>query len=187
MDTFNRVTTNIRYRFEDLQQDTFKKIFRNVDQLGVKQGVDRIGLDKFIEQCARMAAATGIISGGGGALTMAIGIPFDILNLLTQQFRVSLAILYYNRGNYDIGFDEFMSFLAAALQVDAGVAVTKAILERGAERMMMKLGTRTAGRLIPVVGALIGGSTNYLVIKRLAESIKRVEQRYLPLLITHIE
>lgn len=179
--------TSLRYKFEDLQQDAFKKIFTRIDQLGVKQGVDRMGLNKFITQCARMAAATGVISGGGGALTMAIGIPFDILNLLTQQFRVSLAVLYNSRGNYHITFDEFMGFLTAALQVDAGVAVTKAIMERSAEKIMVRMGSKTAGRLIPVVGALIGGSTNYLVIKRLAESIKRVEERYQPIMLAHIE
>jgi hypothetical protein len=118
---------------------------------------------------------------------MAIGIPFDILNLLTQQFRVSLAILYYNRGNYDITFEEFMAFLTTALQVDAGVAVTKAIMERSAEKMMVRMGSKTAGRLIPIVGALIGGSTNYLVIKRLADSLKRVQARYQPIMIAHME
>lgn len=183
MDTLNKIRSNIRFNLEDLQEDTFKKIFIHIDQLGVKQGVDKMGLDKFINYCARLAAATGAISGAGGALTMVVGIPFDLLNMFTQQIRVTLGIIYYNRGTYDISFNEFMAILTAAIQVDAGIAVTKALMERGAEKIMIRMGSKTAGRLIPVVGALIGGSTNYLFIKRMAESIKRLQLSYQPLTI----
>ena len=70
MDTLKQTISNIRLSFDDLQQDTFKKVFTNIDQLGIKQGVDKLGLERFIEQCARLSATTGVISGGGGALTM---------------------------------------------------------------------------------------------------------------------
>jgi hypothetical protein len=186
MDTLNNTLSNIRTGFEDLQQDTFKRIFTHIDQLGVKQGVDKMGLDKFIEQCARLSATTGVISGSGGVLTMAIGIPFDLLNMITQQIRVTLGIIYYNRGTYQIGFDEFLSIMAAALQVEAGIAITKNILERGAERVLVRMGSKTATRLIPVVGAIISGATNYLFIKRMAESIKRMQPRYEALTV-HLE
>jgi hypothetical protein len=186
MSTINNAITNIRTTFDDLQQDSFKRLFTHIDQLGVKQGVDRMGLDKFIEQCARFSAATGAIAGGGGALTMAVGIPFDFLNMMTQQIRVTLGIIYHNRGTYRIEFDEFLSIMAAALQVEAGIAITKNVLERGAERMMVRMGSRTATRLIPIVGAVIGGTSNYLFIKRMAESIKRMQPRYQPLTV-HLE
>ena len=139
MNTINNTITNLRNTFDDLQQDGFKRIFTHIDQLGVKQGVDRMGLDKFIEQCARLSATTGAIAGGGGVLTMAVGIPFDFLNMMTQQIRVTLGIIYYSRGTYQIGFDEFISIMAAALQVEAGIAITKNVLERGAEMMMVKM------------------------------------------------
>jgi hypothetical protein len=181
MDTLKQTISNIRLSFDDLQQDTFKKVFTNIDQLGIKQGVDKLGLERFIEQCARLSATTGVISGGGGALTMAIGIPFDLINMLTQQIRVTLGIFYYNRGTYQITFDEFVSIMAAAMQVEAGIVITKNILERGAERMLLRLGTKTASRLIPVVGAVIGGATNYLFIKRMAETVKRMQPRLQPL------
>jgi len=181
MDTLKQTISNIRLSFDDLQQDTFRKVFTNIDQLGIKQGVDKLGLERFIEQCARLSATTGVISGGGGALTMAIGIPFDLINMLTQQIRVTLGIFYYNRGTYQITFDEFVSIMAAAMQVEAGIVITKNILERGAERMLLRLGTKTASRLIPVVGAVIGGTTNYLFIKRMAETVKRMQPRLQPL------
>jgi hypothetical protein len=109
---------------------------------------------------------------------MAIGIPFDLLNMITQQIRVTLGIIYYNRGTYQIGFDEFISIMAAAMQVEAGIVITKNILERGAERMLLRLGSKTATRLIPVVGGIIGGVTNYMFIKRMADSVKRMQPRY---------
>lgn len=186
MDTLKNTISNVRVGFEGLQQDTFKKLFTHIDQLGVKQGVDKMGLDRFIEHCARLSATTGVISGSGGALTMAIGIPFDLLNMITQQIRVTLGIIYYTRGTYQIGIDEFLSIMSAALQVEAGIAITKNILERGAERMLVKVGSRTAGRLIPIVGGIIGGATNYLFIKRMAESIKRMQPRYQELMV-HLE
>jgi hypothetical protein len=181
MDTLKQTISNIRLSFDDLQQDTFRKIFTNIDQLGIKQGVDKLGLDRFIEQCARLSATTGVISGGGGALTMAIGIPFDLINMITQQIRVTLGIMYYNRGTYHITFDEFVSIMAAAMQVEAGIVITKNILERGSERILLRLGSKTAARLIPVVGAVISGTTNYLFIKRMAESVKRLQPRFQPL------
>ena len=180
MDTLKQTISNIRLGFDDLQQDAFRKIFTNIDQLGIKQGVDKLGLERFIEQCARLSATTGVISGGGGALTMAIGIPFDLINMLTQQIRVTLGIIYYNRGSYQVTFDEFVSIMAAAMQVEAGIVITKNILERGSERVLLRLGSKTAARLIPVVGAVISGTTNYLFIKRMAESVKRLQQRFQP-------
>ena len=178
MDTIKNTLSNIRLSYDDLQQDTFKKIFTHINQLGVKQGVDKWGLERFIEHCARYSAVTGVISGSGGALTMAIGIPFDLLNMITQQIRVTLGIIYYSRGTYQIGFDEFLSIMATAMQVEAGIAITKNILERGAERMLVRMGSKTATRLIPVVGGMISGATNYMFIKRMADSVKKMQPRY---------
>ncbi|HEY4197226.1 MAG TPA: hypothetical protein VGM63_16905 [Mucilaginibacter sp.] len=186
MDTLNNTISNIRLGFNDLQQDSFKKIFTHIDQAGIKQGVDKLGLDRFIERCARLSATTGVISGSGGALTMAIGIPFDLLNMITQQIRVTLGIFYYSRGTYQVTFDEFMSIMATAFQVEAGIAITKNILERGAERVLVRMGSKTAARLIPLVGGAIGGATNYLFIKRMAESIKKMQPQFQPLTV-HLE
>lgn len=68
-----------------------------------------------------------------------------------------------------------MQFIATSLKVEAGVTLTKTMLERVAEKLLMILGTRTAERLIPVVGAAIGGAANYMFIKRMAKSVKEME------------
>jgi hypothetical protein len=186
MNSVKNMVSSIRLDLEDRSQEGFKKLFTHVDQLSVKQSVDKMGLDKYIERCARMAALSGAISGGGGVLTVAVGIPLDLVNLVTQQIRVTLGIIYYTRGAYEITFDEFLSIMATALQVEAGIAITKNVLERLSGRIMLRLGTKTASRLIPIVGGAIGGVTNYMFVKRMAQSVKRMQPRYQPLTI-HVE
>ena len=186
MSSLKNMVSKLRFDIEDISQDSFKRLFTHIDQLSVKQSVDRMGIDRFIERCARLSAASGAISGGGGMLTIAVGIPLDLLNLLTQQIRVSLGIIYHTRGAYEITFDEFLSIMAAALQVEAGIAITKTVLERGSEKMLLRMGSKTATRLIPIIGGIIGGATNYMFIKRMAESVKRMQPRFQPLVI-HVE
>lgn len=175
MRPLKEIGTDIRLLGDKLANTGFEKIFNHIDQLGIKKGVDKHGLDKFIEQCAWMAAGSGVISGSGGLITMLAGIPLDMINIITQQFRITMAILYQRRGGYQIAFDEFMSLVAVSLRVDAGVAITKTVMEEVAEKMLLKIGARTAERLIPVVGAAIGGTANYIFIKRMAESVKRMD------------
>jgi len=169
---FKKLSKGIKGQAQRLAQDGFKQIFDHIDQLHIKKGVDKMGLDKFIDQCAYLAAGSGILSGSGGLLTMVVGIPLDFVSLITQQFRVTMAIMYANQGSYQIGFNEFMSLIATSLKVDAGVTLTKTMMEGIAEKLLLLLGTRTAERMVPIVGAVIGGTANYLFIKRMAKSVK---------------
>jgi hypothetical protein len=59
--------------------------------------------------------------------------------------------------------------------VEAGVALSKTMLESVAEKLLMLLGTRTAERMVPIVGGIIGGGANYLFIKRMAKSVKEMQ------------
>lgn len=172
-----RIGTGLKQYSEKLTHDGFKQIFDHIDQISVKRSVDKIGLDKFVNQCAYLAAGSGAISGTGGMLTMIVGMPVDVLNLISQQFRVTMAIMYYNRGSYQIGFEEFMRLVAISFKVEAGIAVTKTMMEGIAEKIILNLGARTAERLVPVVGAVIGGTANYLFIKRMADSVKKMQEQ----------
>lgn len=176
MQPLKNITSNIKEYAKSLSEDGFHQVFNHIDQLKIKEGVDRLGLDKFIEQCAYLAAGSGAISGSGGFFTMVIGIPLDFMNLITQQFRVTMAIMYHCRGTYDVGFDEFMGLVAASLKVEASVAITKTMMESVAEKLLLIFGTRTAERLIPIVGGAIGGTTNYLFIKRMAKMVKKMQR-----------
>ncbi|MDB4925456.1 hypothetical protein [Mucilaginibacter sp.] len=162
----------IKAGFTQLAQNGFKQIFNRIDQLGVKKGVDELGLEKFINQCALLAAGSGAMAGAGGLSTMVLGIPFDLINLITQQFRVTLAITYYHTGKYQLKFTDFFTIVAASLKVDTGMTISKNVMEEVAEKLMLNLGSKTAERLIPVVGAVIGGSANYFFIKRMANTLQ---------------
>jgi hypothetical protein len=80
-------------------------------------------------------------------------------------------------------FQEFMSMVATSLKVETGVALSKTMMEAVAEKLLMILGTRTAERLVPVVGAVIGGTANYLFIKRMAASVRKMELVQQPVII----
>jgi hypothetical protein len=152
----------------------FRKVFDSINQHGIQNGVDRMGLDAYIEHCARLAASTGAISGMGGAVTVIVGIPADLFNNLAQQFRVTLGIIYARRGKYTVSFEELMSVVGVSLGLEAGLLLTREILENLAERLLLRMGAKAGGRLVPVIGAVVGGTTNYLFIKSVGASVKRL-------------
>jgi hypothetical protein len=165
---------NINKRSNLLATYAFRRVFDRVDKAAVKRGVDEMGLNGFIKHCARLAATTGIVSGVGGIATMLVGVPADMLNNLTQQFKVTLAVIYAKTGDDDVSFEDFMTIVAISIGVEAGVMITKSVLTRIAERLLIRLSERTAARVVPIVGAAIGGATNYLFIKGIGASLKRV-------------
>ena len=132
-----------------------------------------MGLNGYIRRCARLAATTGVVSGMGGVMTMILGVPADMLNNLTQQFHVTMAVIYDRTGEYEIGFDDFMAIVAVSIGVEAGVMLTKSVLTGVAERLLIRMSEKTAARLVPVLGAAIGGTTNYLFIRGIGASVKR--------------
>jgi hypothetical protein len=170
-----KMRAGLKESFNNLSKGGFRKIFNHIDQLGIKKGVDEMGIDKFINQCALLAAGSGVITGAGGITTMLVGVPLDMINLITQQFRVTLAISYHNTGTYKVTFADFFKLVASSLKVDAGVTITKNVMEEVAEKLMINIGSKTAERLVPVVGAVIGGAANYLFIKRIASSLQKTQ------------
>ena len=103
-----KLGTDIKHQAGKLADSGFRQIFVHIDQLKIKKGVDTMGLDKFINQCALMAAGSGVISGSGGMVTLIAGMPLDFANLITQQFRVTMDVMYYNKGSYQIEYNDFM-------------------------------------------------------------------------------
>ncbi len=170
---FKPATAKVKDWMTQLAKGGFQQIFNRIDQFGIKKGVDQLGLDKFITQCALLAAGSGLITGAGGAITMVIGVPLDMINLITQQFRVTMAISYYHTGSYRINFEDFFKIIASSFKVDAGMTISKNVMEEVAEKLLVNIGSKTAERLVPVVGAVIGGSANYLFIKRMADTVRK--------------
>jgi hypothetical protein len=164
----------IQKRANLLATYAFRRVFDRVDKAAVKKGVDEMGLNPFIKHCARLAATTGFVSGVGGIATMVVGVPADVLNTLTQQFRVTLAVIYAKTGDYEVSFEDFMVIVAISVGVEAGVMITRSALVRIAERLLIRMSERTAARVLPLLGAVIGGTTNYFFIKGVGASLKRV-------------
>jgi hypothetical protein len=181
---FKKLRSDIKARVHHLSEEGFQQIFNRIDQLNIKKGVDKMGLEKFIDQCAYLAAGSGVISGSGGMLTLIVGMPVDFVNLVMQQFRVTMAIMYANTGSYQISFADFISLVATSLKVEAGVVITKTMMEGIAEKLLMMVGTRTAERMVPIVGGVIGGTANYLFIKRMADSVKKMDLVAVPVTIS---
>lgn len=168
------IQERIHKRANLLATYAFRRVFERLDKVAIKKGVDEMGLNGFIKHCARVAAMTGIISGFGGVATMIVGIPADMVNTLTQQFRVTLAVIYARTGDYEVSFEDFMAIVAISIGVEAGIMISRSALTRIAERLLVRMSERTAARVLPILGAAIGGTTNYLFIKGIGSSLKRV-------------
>ncbi len=167
----DKITAALQKGLTALAKGGFKKLFNHIDQLTIKNEVDKMGIDKFINHCALLAAGSGAASGAGGLATLLVGAPLDMLNLVMQQFRVTMGIRYHNTGEYKINFLDCIRLVASSLKVDAGVTITKNIMEEVAAKLMLAFGSRAAERLLPVVGAVIGGTANYLFIKKVARNL----------------
>ena len=167
-----KIKEGLRKSFNELAAGGFETIFNQIDQLNIKKGVDRMGIHKFVNQCAFLAAGSGAITGIGGLTTMMIGVPIDVLNLITQQFRVTMAIAYQNTGTYRFPFEDFFKIVASSLKADTKLAISKNIMEEVAEKMLLNFGSKASQRLVPFVGAAIGGTVNYLFIKQVAKGLQ---------------
>ncbi|ACU03581.1 hypothetical protein [Pedobacter heparinus] len=174
---FKKIKKDVRNSFTSLAEGGFKQIFNQIDQLGIKKGVDTMGIDKFINQCALLAAGSGALTGVGGISTMLIGTPLDVINLIMQQFRVTLAISYHNTGRYKIRFEDFFKIVASSVKADTKLAISKNVMEEVAEKILMSIGSKASRRLVPVVGGVIGGTVNYLFIKGIAKDLREQKIR----------
>lgn len=161
--------------FEKLSNQGFKQVFESINKYSVKEGVDEMGLDGFINHCAGLAALTGVGTGFGGVVTTVVGFPVDILNNITQQFRVTLAVIYDRKGTYTPEFEEFMVIVALSIGVEVGVVITRAVLVTIAKNLLLRMGVKSFGRLIPFVGAVVGGATNYAFIQGIGRSLKTLK------------
>jgi hypothetical protein len=168
------ISNAIHKRTNLLATYAFRRVFDRVDKEAVRRGVDEMGLNGFIKHCARLAATTGFVSGIGGVATAVIGVPADMLNCLTQQFRVTLGVIYAKTGDCEVSFEDFMAIVAISIGLEAGVIITKSVLIRIAERLLVRMSERTAARIVPILGAAIGGTMNYYFIKGIGASLKRI-------------
>ena len=136
---------------------------------------------------------SGAIAGFGGLITLPVTLPANIANVLYVQMRM-IACTAYMAG-YDLNSDQTQTFVYACL---AGVAVNQLLKKVGIKigekvfgnlidkipgkvliainkkvgmRLLTKYGTKGAinlGKLIPGVGAAVGGGLDFLETKIIA-------------------
>lgn len=146
-------------------------------------------LDNQIIKCT----TSGFITGFGGILTLPVSLPANITSVIYVQMRMIACAAYM--GGYDLSSDETRTFIYACL---AGVAVNglikKASLKFGVKfanvlikkiprkvltkinqkvgmRFITKFGTKgviNLGKMVPGVGAVIGGSLDFIETKVIA-------------------
>lgn len=146
-------------------------------------------LNNQVKKCT----TSGFITGFGGALTMPVTIPANLASVLYLQMRMIASVAYMS--GYDLQSDEIQTFVYACL---AGVSVNEVLKKFGVKfgqkfanasikkipakvltRINQRLGFRfitkfgekglvNLGKMIPVVGAGINGSLDYLETKAIA-------------------
>lgn len=146
-------------------------------------------LDNQIIKCT----TSGFITGFGGILTLPVSLPTNITSVIYVQMRMIACAAYM--GGYDLSSDETRTFIYACL---AGVAVNglikQASLKFGVKfanvlikkipgkvltkinqkvgmRFITKFGTKgiiNLGKMVPGVGAVIGGSLDFIETKVIA-------------------
>ena len=142
-----------------------------------------IAIEKLIQFQTTKAATSGFVTGFGGLLTMPVTLPANMTSVLLFQMRMIAAIALM-RG-YDLHDDQVQTFVYATL---AGTSVSEIVKKAGIEignklalsvvrkipgrvltkinkavgfRLATKFGTKGAiniGKMIPVVGAVVGGA-----------------------------
>lgn len=154
----------------------FKTVFEHIGREGIKKGVKAKGLDGFINECAILAGTTGAIAGFGGAATMIVGVPVDVINNVMQQFRVTFAVIYDRKKSYSrISFEEFMKIVGMSVGVEVGATLTKVALVSIAGAILARMSASTAGKMIPFVGSFVGGTVNFFFIKGIGEAVKALD------------
>jgi hypothetical protein len=157
--------------------DSFEAIYNHIDEIKIKEKVDQIGIEAFINQCARYAAATGAMSGIGGFVSTIVGLPADLINNIIQEFRVTLGVIYHKTGRYKISFVEFMKIVGASLGIEAAMTGMRVLMLEIAKRIIIRVGAGTAGKLIPLFGTIIGGGVNYVFIRSIGAAVMSINIR----------
>ncbi|WP_375495825.1 GUN4 domain-containing protein [uncultured Nostoc sp.] len=171
----NDSTSKLESSTTNILLQSFQKIFESINQFEIKNKVDKMGIDGFINQCALLAGATGAASGFGGFTTMIVGVPFDVINNVLQQFRVTLGVIYYKKGVYNVSFAELIKIVGVSIGVEVGATLTKSVMISIANKIIVQLSASTAGKALPFLGSVIGGSVNYGFVKAIGAAVKRID------------
>lgn len=158
-----------------------------------------LAIKDFVKWQHAKVGTTGFLTGLGGIVTIPLTLPIDITSVLYVQMRM-IAVIAYIR-NYDLHDDQVKTFVFVCLAGQSGVNmlaeagvqigqkaainlikkipthILKAINKKVGMRVVTKFGQKgliNLGKLVPVVGGVIGGTANVssnMVIARTAKKV----------------
>lgn len=155
-------------------------------------------INKLVNFQITKAATSGFLTGFGGAITLPITVPVNVASVLVVQIRM-IASIAVARG-YDPHDDQIQTFIYVVLTGSSmtdivkkagitfgnkfttalikkrvpGVVLTK-INQAVGFRLITKFGQKgiiNLGKMVPVVGAIIGGSIDTVTTKTIAQKAK---------------
>lgn len=174
------------------------KISPNVEELAndylKKHKTTEVACKAMLKNQIAKCTTSGFITGFGGFITMPITIPANISSVIYVQMRMIACVAYM--ADYELNSDQTQTFVYACL---AGVAVNGLLKQAGIKlgvkfangaikkipgkvltkinqkvgfRFVTKFGTKgivNLGKLLPGVGAIIGGSMDLVETKIIAD------------------
>lgn len=159
---------------------SLKSVYEAVEFDAIRRDVDAKGIDKVISDAALMAGSAGAVGGFGGGATAVLGIPAVLAVTVAMQFRVTAAVIYHKTGEIKVDFERFIKIVAVSLGVDVGVGIAAGLVTAVAGQILVRLGARSVGIVIPLFGALVGGATSYAFITTVASTLMAMDMSGTP-------
>lgn len=155
-------------------------------------------INSLINYQVTKCATSGFVTGLGGVVTMPVTIPANLASVLYMQIRMVAAIAYIR--NYDLKDDQVQTFVYACLTgqsvsevvknvgIKVGLKVGEAQIKRipgevikqinkaVGFRLVTKFGEKgflNLGKMVPVIGGVIGGSFDAVTTKTIASAARK--------------
>jgi hypothetical protein len=136
-------------------------------------------LEHFISWQTMKCAATGFASGLGGLFTLPVTVPLDVAANLYVQLRMIAVIAHLN--GHNARSDRVKAMALACLLGNEAKEIVKDISIEMSRMVAQRLVARAAqrgftqlGRLVPLVGGVVGGTIDALACQAVAGVAKRV-------------
>ena len=170
-----------------------KPVSEFADEYLEKYKDSKIASQKLVNNQILKCTTSGFLTGLGGVLTIPIALPANITSVIYVQMRMIAAVAYLN--GYELNSDETQTFVYACL---AGVSLNKVVKQTAVVfgvkvcntlvkklpgkvltkinqkvgfRLFTKFGSKglvNLGKLVPVVGGVIGGTLDFAETKVIA-------------------
>ena len=163
-----------------------------------KYGIEK-GINKLVSVQLTKCGTSGFLSGLGGVITLPLTIPANVSSVIFIQLRMIAAIAHL-RG-YDLKSDEVRAFVYTALTgkaatdilknagIQVGNKVTVNLIKKIPGEVILRInrvvgmrlvtkfgktGVMNLGKLVPLVGGVIGGTFDVASTKTIAEVAKNL-------------